>query len=375
MNILLTRKVEIDVYEVIMDIGRQTKRDDLLSILKLADYLKKPLKPIDICENFFPEKPESIGEAILVRCRDLDLLDDDFKLTEIGKESLNASKVFLKEEYCYLLWITRDFLYPEKFLDIKSLEFNEKEMRLNYFINQNESKDGNQIIHTPEDIQNFKGKIFTLSNLKDKIVIYNIDEKLKKLELKEYPNLRVYLEIKDILENPFISINLSGFLNKKIEIIPDIEIAELWLSLLGNLSRFWNPIKKALKVNFSDLSNSEKRIFQKFIKINSPEIPNLGKFDSTMINDIRIIPKSKDDAQTWAEWLMVERITKYISKKQYEVIKKEIQKLFDDFEIIFPTVSELAKKILISNENKEKIFPQKYWFLQTPLDLNTKHIE
>jgi len=375
MNIILTRKLKIDSYEIIMKIGRQTQREDLLSILKLAEHLRRPLKPLDICENFFPEKPESIGEAILVRCKDLDLLDDELQLTDIGREALNASKVFLKEEHCYLLWITRDFLYPEKFLDLKPLNFNAEEMKLNYFLSHRESRENDQIIHTPEDIKNLKGKIYTLPNTKDKIVFYEIDDKLKELELKEDPNLRIFLEIENLLEKSLISVSFSGFLNKKIEKIPEINIDELWLSLLGDLKYDWDSTKNALKVKFTNLSDSEKRTMKKTFKINNPIIPDLGMFDSTEIRDIHIIPKGKDDAQLWAEWLLIDKIVNYISKEQYKEMKNEIENQFEDFEINFPSMSELAKKVLALNENKEIIFPKKYWFLQTSLDLNIEHIK
>ncbi|MHA1328749.1 MAG: hypothetical protein ACTSRH_15740, partial [Promethearchaeota archaeon] len=103
-----------------------------------------------------------------------------------------------------------------------------------------------------------------------------------------------------------------------------------------------------------------------------PEIPGLGKFESIKIPDIPIIPDSYEDAEKWAEWYLIYQINEYISEKQYEELKTRIKSLpiFKEFKIEFPTLNELAKNILEYYYEENKVYLDKYWYIQTPLDLS-----
>ncbi len=349
MDLVLKREVKVEVYQVIMQIGRQKQREDILAVLKLAEDLNKPLKPQDICNYLLIDRPESMGEAILLRCKDLDLLDDNFNLTEMGRKALRESKIFLKEESCYNLYITRDPIHLDKFLHLKTISPRSEEMRAYTYLKNNEYDEKNanlsrEIIKTPQFIIELKNKVFINSN--KKIIIYDVGKNAKYLETFEKENLYLIIKIKDIFNNSKLSVYLSNFRSGELENIPSIDPLKIWLSLLGDKSDKWDSF--------------------------NPEIPGLGKFESIKIPDIPIIPDSYEDAEKWAEWYLIYQINEYISEKQYEELKTRIKSLpiFKEFKIEFPTLNELAKNILEYYYEENKVYLDKYWYIQTPLDLS-----
>ncbi|MHA1285673.1 MAG: hypothetical protein ACTSQP_24490, partial [Promethearchaeota archaeon] len=309
MDLVLKREVKVEVYQVIMQIGRQKQREDILAVLKLAEDLNKPLKPKDICKNLLIDRPESMGEAILLRCKDLDLLDDNFNLTEIGRKALRESKIFLKEESCYTLYITRDPIHLDKFLHLKTISPKSEEMRVYTYLKKNEYDEKNanlsrDIIETPQFIIELKNKIFINSN--KKIIIYDVGKKAKYLETFEKEKLYLIVKIEDIFNNPKLSVYLSDFRSGELENIPYLDPLKIWLSLLGDKSDKWDFFRKVLRVKYSELKEDEKLTFKKnFLEVIYPEIPGLGKFESIKIPDIPIIPDSYEDAEKWAEWYLI----------------------------------------------------------------------
>ncbi|MHA1755981.1 MAG: hypothetical protein ACTSVV_04365 [Promethearchaeota archaeon] len=371
MNINLTRKVKIEKYQIIMEIGRQENREDLIAILKLAEELGRSLEPKDICDNLLIGKPETLGETILNRCKDLDLLDEKCNLTENGKEALENSKVFLKESGCYYLYITRDQLYPKKLLDIKPIPLESQEMKAHHYINEDSMTNKNDIIDIPDDILNLKGNKFQLKS-KGKIIIYNIERSGKYFGIDNEFSLNLFLTIKDIFNEPVLNIRLEGFVNENVDPPYEFDFLKIWLSLLGIRRDDWDIRKKALRINFSELiKDNEKFNFEKEeLLIENPEIPNLGQFETTSLRNIPIIPKSNQDAQKWAEWYLIHEINDYIFEDQYEKIQDTVLSLsaLDGFQIQLPSREELCKSILA--ERDKMTDPKKFWYIQTPLDLN-----
>ena len=61
--------------------------------------------------------------------------------------------------------------------------------------------------------------------------------------------------------------------------------------------------------------------------------------------------------------------TEDYSKLCSEIIK---MKTFEQYEISLPAQEEMVKSFLIENEEGDIEFMEKYWYLKSPLELDTK---
>ncbi len=56
-SLSLSREVKIEKYEVLVEIGRQYKREELISILKLAQECSGKIRAEDICDRLLIGRP------------------------------------------------------------------------------------------------------------------------------------------------------------------------------------------------------------------------------------------------------------------------------------------------------------------------------
>ena len=107
-SINLKRKVKVEKFRGILDIGRQQEKDSYIAVLKLAQEKGDKVEPKDIIDKFFKDRPENLGERLIHRCFIYGLLTEDGQLTEEGKVAIEENKVFLKENGAYNIWTSRD---------------------------------------------------------------------------------------------------------------------------------------------------------------------------------------------------------------------------------------------------------------------------
>ena len=153
---------------------------------------------------------------------------------------------------------------------------------------------------------------------------------------------------------------------------PRVEFRQAWINVLGSLAPYWDEDKEppALLTTFDQLKENERGSFATDLSLSDPQVSGLGHFDNTVVRDVPIAPRTKQDATRWAEWLLLRSVNTYQNKNRYAKLVEEVRSKFPDYrDIVLPSQARLAEDMRRRNR-LEAGLPEEYWYLQAPLDLD-----
>ncbi|MHA1357682.1 MAG: hypothetical protein ACTSRC_06200 [Candidatus Helarchaeota archaeon] len=374
MLIKLYRIIEVETFKAVIELGRNEARDEIISVLMLARENGNKISAELICQELLAKRPITMGSLIIKRCKELELFDEENNLTNLGQSSIESGEIFIPERELFILSCTNDPLLPQVILDLEP----QPPQKLHQEINSerrkenNESKkkyDEGEIELLPQWILNLEGKVIDLvCTSKNKVKIKSIAEKGQKIIVHQVEELKCELSIQD---DGSITLSIFGRFNEKLQ-PPPLEFREVWKTLLGPIANDWDESVSSpkLRVRFGELTDQERNTFLKDIAFGNPSIPNYGNFEQTVIKDVPIGPKTQEDANEWANWLLINNLTSYQFEKGYQRVVEEISQKFSKFKVSLPSRMELSnllrEKLLTTAER----MPNHYWFVQAPLDLN-----
>jgi len=372
MKINLQRKIDIEIFKAIIDLGRNTARDDIISILMLSKENESHITAEAICNELLGGRPLSMGNLLIQRCMNLELFDEKFNLTELGNSSIESQQVFLPERGLYRIICTQDPLLPEKLLDIEPLAVDtlksdiqsEKNNR-----NDKENQEKGKIEFLPDWILELEGKIVNLiGSSKDQIKVNKIEKKGEYQIEENMEQLKAQLVLED---NGAANFSVSDLFTEKLK-PPSISFDEVWKNLLGSKASDWDEsiTPNKLRFRFEELTEKELNTFLKNIKFSNPSIPNYDNFEETLVKDIPIGPKSQEDANKWAKHHLLHAIESYSFHKTYIQLVKKIKLKLPEFNLNLPSEEELTLDLRNNFLKKQERMPAYYWFIQAPLDLN-----
>ena len=305
MRIEMSRKIRIKVYEVVGTFAFPEDRTEVLSLLQMADDYKGLTgdKVVERKRGLLPGRPKIMGTRLLNMAADLDLLERtnnrSFILTDFGRETLENETIFIPEESSWKIWVTEDPIFPSN------------------------------VLHVERHKERFepKGSRAGVNQMPD--FITDIEETSIEL-LRTHHTDSAEVRIKEIKPNGRLS-NSSADLNliiiadygqdtiarvkgilgtgkgKQIDRIVDFEgpeHLELFTRLV-NQSEFgpdWNENEGILNVVFAETTTVERRQHLKTIRIDTPNLEDLGEFNSVELKAVPLTPKTGDDAREWAKW-------------------------------------------------------------------------
>ena len=305
MRIEMSREIRIKAYEVVATLAFPEDRTEILSLLQMAaDY--EGLSGNQVVEKkrgLLPGRPRVMGTRLLNMAADLDLLEPmnngRFTITEFGRETLENETIFIPEESSWKIWVTEDPIFPSN------------------------------VLHVERHKERFepKGSRAGVNQMPD--FITDIEETSIEL-LRTHHTDSAKVRIKEIKPNGRLS-NSSADLNliiiadygqdtiarvkgilgtgkgKQIDRIVDFEgpeHLELFTRLV-NQSEFgpdWNENEGVLNVVFAETTTAERRQHLRTIRIDTPNLEDLGEFNSVELKAVPLTPKTGDDAREWAKW-------------------------------------------------------------------------
>ena len=369
MKIALERDVKIVCLDVLMDMSKKSdKRADLVAVAKRAKELKGKITPKKVCTDLI-NRPDATaaGKRILIRCQDIGILDDKYRLTEDGIRAAKEESVFIPERGVYRIWCTKDSLVSQKFLRYE--EKNDGWLAQDVFSPKKAKgspKKKGKIDKTPEWVQDLSGKELQVYGTDEVVRIENVQNKCR-LVMDPPPKLLVNLSVGQF-ESPQVTISSKKWKVDSVIDAPKLSFNDIWNNLLGNkMAKHW--VSNFLELNYDDLSDPEKRSFFRDIVINKPAIKKYDTFKKTRLERIPISPRTKKDADKWASFLFENSINEYLSRDGYQSKFDEVKQnpafyRFSD-RLIFPKQQALAEKVRKENE----LLPREFWYLQAPLDL------
>jgi hypothetical protein len=363
LEVILTRDVDVQEYRVVMEISKTEKRDDILSVLKLADETREPISAETICRKLLADRPTRVGENIIRRLNGLGLLYNR-RLSEKGREALEWGQVFMPQRGSYRIYCTKDPLLPQVLLNLKE----EGEIpRWDFARKKKQEEDS--AVPLPEWLKEIEGNVVQLLGRDSETI------RVEEVEGKCLPKgssggapLSISLVLRMSGHN---ELSLSGRFERRLP-PPDIRFEDVWMSVLGDRSDDWSKEVAVLLCSFDDLSDSDRRTFTINLELKAPLLPVLGKFKRTVIRNVPVAPRHTKDAQQWAEWLLIETLPGYVSEEEYETHMKQVSASFPRHQIRLPGQEELAKSALGEEWKFGEGGPMRkeYWYLRAPIDLN-----
>lgn len=189
MDLVLKRKLIMRKFVIIAETARFKDREDIISVLKLANEKGGKVTPKQICDELLGGNPVIVGERIIHRCSELELLDGDGELTQRGMNALTENKIPEPERAIYSVWYADDSIIPdnEKLLQIEQSRLSSGDELFGE--NSEENKKlidlPKILIENPEKFENLK-----LRGEKAKVLKIEIRGKEVKIPFKE----NVYVE-------------------------------------------------------------------------------------------------------------------------------------------------------------------------------------
>jgi hypothetical protein len=373
-SLTLSRNVKIEKYEVLVEIARQYKREELIAVLKLAQEKGGRVTASDICESLLIGRPESVGRALLSRCHYLDLLDERGRLNEIGEKALETSSIFLPERARFRMWFTEDPLLPQKLLHLQPTD---ETLTYDDIRNDRNGQVGNsqndQTSELPDKLRILEGReVNLLGRDGGLVVVRKIASYCLVKNISSEDNLTLTLCIE--AQGPS-SLVIDGKFKRALR-APTIEFECAWSELLGPLKDCWDNSRTppALLTSFSELKDVELSSFRKTVHISKPELDGLGVFEDTSVDDVPITPRTNDDATEWAEWLLTRSIETYTTTEEFQEKRKLVKETFPDYPSLqLPSSEDLVGKLWNFRDDRGKL-PHQYWYLRAPMDLKENKI-
>ena len=356
MNIVLKRKIKVNVYKAILDVGQKQERSDVIALLLIAKANNNQLSKQIICRDFLFRDHEQMAENVLRRCIDYEVIDNDYKVTKKGFEALEDRMVYQYYDGVFYVYVTTDPLIPQKILNYKIIEEN-----INFGAEiRGSSGDLSNLIDTPQwlkDLENIEGEIL-FNDAKTEITIKAISEKVEFIE-EEFLHVSINLSEKSC------ALIVSDIFNdqRNIDHFPDFK--EVLNELLGDQISNWNWNENKLEVS-SNLTDNEKLAFKKKITFNNPKIKKFGTFDSFSI-EVDIKPQTEALANEWANFLLLNNINDFLFENTLKEQKQKIAVLFPEYTINFLNRTSIAQLMKVKMQSDE--IPIEYWFVQAPIDI------
>lgn len=378
MNIELKRKVHVYSYEAIIDIGIESNRDDILAVLELGKG--RQINPQMVNEELLSRPGDSShGRRVLEVMESYGLVNKDYSnnydLTDAGKKALENMKVKIPEKGIYVLYLTKDPLFPNNILSYSATnkkpweEFGETRRN---FHDRNKDKSKNQNppkgIPKPECLNEYKkGSVVKLTGKSnEEIQINEIGDKLFKSDSKLNLSITIRLDeqntsVKVALDDEKEIAIYSPFTMKPIDILTE---------LFGNIQEARG--KLVLPVSYDEINDSEiTGMIRRNIIEKDKTIDGYGKFSLISVDKLSLMPESKLDAENWAKWHLKNSINYYFDEESYLTKRRDAAGKFVDFydqseiESALPDFDKFVEEV---TEMEQKTAT--YWYARAPIDLN-----
>ena len=388
MKIKLEREIKYKTYLVQAEIGVQKPAGLFSSVTELAMYNSKKLTEDLIVNEFAFSIP--MAKRVIQRCLVKGLIEEGeentYHLTTTGEDTANDKLIYEKESGEFRLFITDDPLIPQYVLTIQRID-------KTYHRNKREKIQTKKLEKSLDDLvfQNFiseKEERETSFINSDKILIEKCYEKIHQ---EKNPHLdfsiTCILTPLDIDFRIDLKYKIGGNSGNKDLTLFDYNSEFSFTLILSNLLKLkgnftnWDEENNLLKVPFNLQSNRKMNYkqFHETFSFDTLEIANFGEFKKTSFQ-IPIAPKNGEECLKWEKYLFLDTINEICFKKQYLKMKKDCEKLMQvkgktavDLPNQNDLIYELKKETEIVNQKTQEITyrprSDKYWFLQTGIDL------
>jgi hypothetical protein len=349
--ITLRKAEQVEVYQVVLALKEKTKQSPFIAVLILAqeqgeitaetlkDYLL-PTLPIRACNNllirltqqgYLKNKRQQIfRNDIWGRSSydedEIDYNNSIFTLTELGEQSAIDKSFWVGEKGIYNVYVSHSNLLNQQIIKMEKVDRNLEDDR-----NVNRQ-------NTPRFVLEYQNQILNIN--KREIRIEEIEDKCFQLK-----PLECLLEIETKEDDAVIRIKEKQILFQSSFEINEHELKE---ELLSNTNEF--EYDKNKKVVLSEF-NQDNLSFNRKVKLRNPYFRN-NHFNSVEIENVRIIPSDKRNAELWLNEILFKGIDRYfLDEKTFnEFTANKAKPILEHYSVELPTREQL-KQTIAKREN------------------------
>jgi hypothetical protein len=387
MTLVLSRRVAVEAFVALAEIGVPSQREEILAVLKMASELGGQARPEDVNVKLLGRPPEfPQGDRILTLVESYGLMEKagtresgPHHLTEAGQDSLQKGEVMIPEEGSYLLFATRDPLFIEPILRIDRAPDVEKE-EVNRYLGRkrNGSPQEGQVksIERPNYLEKYKGGYIFHQAAKsgEQIQVNSISERvgpsLTRLDVD------VVLELESGLPAKMkVRASPNGYSPGEVysETAFDMSYAEVLGAITSGLGQMKAVQgEQTLLIDWDQVNPAEAERFLKQVDVREVELGRFGRFKAARLT-LPILPRREKDAIDWGNFLLRRGVTGYLEREAHDKLREEIASRFGKLYGPGPLAKQLdhfdEMLTKATEEKREGKVSELYWFLNAPQDL------
>lgn len=371
IRFVLTRKVPLRRFDLVATIAREEARAELTPVLVWAKQetdAKRQLDPKSLAQHLLGpgEGMITVAKRLLLICRDLQLVTDDFEgLTDQGVAASKTGKVLQPDKGVWSLWTADDPLLQFPVIGVAPRSGN-----------QNGNEQGRRdeprprTEELPDWVRPAASQVARM--LMDGRLARFDDISASAIETSTTDQLEIRWTVSDKSE-----LRIVGNINGRQQIdqtmtrddLPDP--GRVWYELLASkrLDRSWDPSRQAIMIPFAVATTEDERLnMRTTLEFASPSVEGVGSFRDIKVPSIRLCPASKRDATGWARHQFVSQINGIQTARVFESLTQRVRSKFSEWSIELPTRDELALQLATDTRNGTR--SRSYWAVQAALDWN-----
>jgi hypothetical protein len=393
MKIILRRTVPVDCIHAVGEIAFPQKRvAEHAAVVWAAERLRLGLdaRAEMLCDAAakgpLPTLPKIVGVRLAQICEELGLLrregDRVSRLTPEGDRVVAGGepRVYVPELGAWSLFFAEDPLLAQPLLRVETWEepsaFDEqRERRDRRNKGDRENGSNRRFERVPDslaalcDPHNERAPL-ALPASKDgrPLRVVGLESNVEPVKTPDSVTLELSFEPGDSVGRLALRGAVSGKrVDQALPAPVGVSHERVLFELLGSKGAhpFWNSQTRKLRVPFKQLHDGHRKSFLYEMTFRAPQIPELGRFEDTTVNNIPIEPSTGADAQRWFEWLLADRLREPQWPDLFAKSTAELRGHFPAFPIQIPEQRDFADSLRGADRPNAA-----YWHLRAPLDLN-----
>lgn len=388
----LQRQVEVFTFDAEATVSVGKDRPEFLAVARLAKDWSRPIDGRIVSRELLGGLPEQVGWRVIDRCVALGLLQRETNrgpasLSGYGEDALRTGQVLVPEEGIWRFYTVDDELIEDSLIHVERLDSGSaKEERDTIYAAKNSGQPrASQGQNTPSYLRESASDALIFSSVVNRRE-FSIEKVAARGENGPADGLTLALQWsqgqrpKLTLQGHIISPPRQERLDPQrqdknarpekpkakplaVEHLLDepeacsgTEYEQIWQYLtaaglgapLSEVSGWFQKARELVApISFTNkLPNPARNTMQLTLSIPDSEIPGLGSFESTKIDGVKLVPRTTEDAQAWAEWLQWQAINKYATPSWLEALSQQVLKRFPHHRPRLPNPPALLERAL-----------------------------
>ena len=349
-HIALTRAVKLYCWNVIGQVAKASKREELMPILLRArEAGATDARDVAAHLLFDAGSRQGVAQRLLQIAENYGLLalrEKRYFLTPAGERAVQTQQVFVPEHGAWTIWASDDPLLATPILLVKP--WAEPTAMAEVW---GEERDAERTFEKlPSWLRAAVGAICIPVAAKNALRIDHLESRGEVVDVM--PSLRATWNTTEA------KLRVTGTLDdapvNAVAGAPDIDASAAWRQLLEpeGLWPQWDQAAGALRVGFAETEPSARQTFVQSVHFAKPSIAGYGRFDAVTVSGVAIRARSQSDADQWAAWRLKVRINTYATADNFRKWTEDAIAPLAEFMPAVPSRNALADAAWQAGEDR-----------------------